>query len=257
MASACAPALFVPPAGPGEPAPEAASAWAQASAVCRTAPSYTGTIRVSGKVGPDHLPTTITILTGATPTAIDLEGRAAGRNIFHLAGTTGDATLYLDDGHRYATGRADALTDALIGIKLGPDRWLALLSGCVATTPEFQSGVRYGPELAITTPATRMYLEQVNGIWRTIDGTFDGLVVTYRQFTSSSAGPAALPVVWSLASEAGRDPSVSLSIHVDSATVGRALPASAFTVSLPADATRISLDELRQSGPLRQKGGVS
>ena len=153
--AACAPALYVPPVGPGEPAPDAAAAWAEATRACRGVASYRGSLRVSGRIGGEPLPTTIDIATGATPTGIRLEGRAAGRHIFYLAGTTDHATLYLDDGHRSATGRPEELTDALMGVKLGPERWLALLTGCVATPPDFIAGARYGADLAVTTPSGR------------------------------------------------------------------------------------------------------
>jgi hypothetical protein len=247
-ASSCASVPFVPPVGPGEPAPDAAAAWAQATRACRGVASYKASLRVSGRIGGERLPTTIDIATGATPTGIRLEGRAANRNLFQLAGTSDEATLYLDDGHRSATGRPEDLTDALMGVKLGPGRWLALLTGCVATPPDFISGARYGADLAVTTPSGRVFLALVNGVWRSAHGTFDGLVVTYRRFSST------LPDEWSLSSEAGRDPSIGLSVSVDDMTTGGPIASSVFTLALPGNVTPMSLDELRQSGPLRRKG---
>jgi hypothetical protein len=247
-ASACAPALFVPPVGPGDPAPDAAAAWAEATRACRGVDSYKGSLRVSGRIGGERLPTAIGIATGATATGIRLEGHAAGRSIFTLAGTSDQATLYLDDGHRTATGRPEDLTDALMGVKLGPGRWLALLTGCVATPPDFVAGARYGANLAVTTPSGRVFLSLANGAWHTAHGTFDGLVVTYRRFASS------LPAEWQLSSEAGRDPSVDLSVSVDDVTAGSPIAPLVFTVTQPPDATPMTLDELRQSGPLRRKG---
>jgi hypothetical protein len=246
--SACASALFVPPAGPGEPAPDAAAAFAEATRACRGVASVKASLRVSGRIGGERLPTTIDIATGATPTGIRLEGHAADRNLFRLAGTTEEATLYLDDGHRAATGRPEDLTDALMGVKLGPGRWLALLTGCVATPPDFMSGARYGADLAVTTPSGRVFLALADGAWHAVHGTFDGLVVTYRRFSST------LPDEWRLSSETGRDPSVALSVSVDHMTAGGPIAASVFTLTLPDDVTPMTLDELRQSGPLRRKG---
>jgi hypothetical protein len=211
--------------------------------------SYRASLRVSGRIGGERLPTTINIATGATPTGIRLEGRAANRNLFQLAGTSDEATLYLDDGHRSAKGRPEDLTDALMGVKLGPGRWLALLTGCVATPPDFISAARYAADLAVTTPSGRVFLALINGEWRNVHGTFDGLVVTYRRFSS------ALPDEWRLSSEEGRDPSIALSVSVDDVTTDRALPSSVFTLALPDNVTPITLDELRESGPLRRKGG--
>jgi hypothetical protein len=248
-ASACAPALFVPPVGPGEPAPEAAAAWAEATRACRGVVSYRASLRVSGRIGGERLPTTVNILTGATPTGMRLEGRAANRNVFRLAGTADEASLYLDDGHRLATGRPEDLTDALMGVKLGPARWLALLTGCVATRPDLISGARYLADLAVSTPSGRVFLARLNGEWRNVHGSFDGLVVTYRRFSP------ALPDEWRLSSEAGRDPSIDLSVSADDVTTDQAIPSSVFTLALPGAVTPMTLDELRQSGPLRRKGG--
>lgn len=245
--SACASARFVPPVGPGEPAPDAAAAWAEATRACRGVASYKASLRVWGRIGGERLPTTIDIATGATPTGIRLEGRAASRHIFELAGTADEATLYLYDGHRLATGRPEDLTDALMGVKLGPGRWLALLTGCVATPPDFISGARYGPGLAVTTPSGRVFLTLANGVWRNVHGTFDGLVVSYRRFSS------ALPDEWQLSSDAGREPSIALSVGVDDMTIGP-IASSVFTLALPDDVTPMTLDQLRESGPLRRKG---
>lgn len=245
--SACASALFVPPVGPGDPAPDAAAAWAEATRACRGVTSYKGSLRVSGRIRGERLPT-IGIATGATATGIRIEGHAAGRSIFTLAGTSDQATLYLDDGHRSATGRPEDLTDALMGVKLGPERWLALLTGCVATPPDFVAGARYGPDLAVTTSSGRVFLTLANGAWHPVHGTFDGLVVTYGRFASS------LPAAWRLSSEASRDPSVDLSVSVDDMTAGSPIAPSVFSLTLPDDATPMTLDELRQSGPLRRKG---
>jgi hypothetical protein len=247
--SACASALFVAPVGPGEPAPEAAGAWAEATRACRGVASYKGSLRVSGRLRGERLPTTIGIATGATATGVRIEGHADGRSIFTLAGTSDQATLYLDDGHRFSTGRPEDLTEALMGVKLGPGRWLALLAGCVAAPPDFVAGARYGPDLAVTTSSGRVFLSRANGAWHTAHGTFDGLVVTYRRFASS------LPAEWLLTSEAGRDPSVALSVIVDDVTTGAPIASSVFTLTLPGDVTPMTLDELRQSGPLRRKGG--
>ena len=249
--SGCAPALFVPPAGPGVPAPEAAAAWADATRACRGVTSYKGTLRVSGRINGDRIPTTVTIFTGVTPTGLDLEAVAANRQIFRMAGTAAEATLYLDDGHRYAKGTSEDLTDALIGVRLGPARWLALLTGCVATPPDFVSAARYDKDLAITTASARVFLSVMEGGWHAHRGLFDGLTVEYEQFTSAVS---AFPAKWRIDSDAGRDPSVRLSIESGDVTAGLPLEARVFTMSLPADASPMTIDELRQSGPLRKKG---
>jgi hypothetical protein len=249
--SACAPTLFVPPAGPGEPAPDAAAAWADATKSCRGVTSYQGSLRVSGRINGDRIPTTVTILNGATLAGLDLEATAAGRQIFRMAGTANDATLYINEGHRYAKGPPEELTEALVGVKLGPSRWLALVTGCVATSPDFVSGVRYDKDLAVMTPTGRVFLSMMDGAWHAHRGLFDGLVVEYEHYT---AAVSAFPSQWRIDSERDRNPSVALSIEVDKATAGASIGPKAFTISLPPDAAPMTLDELRASGPLRKKG---
>lgn len=256
LSASCAPALFVPPSGPGIPAPDAAGLWESASRTCRATSSFLGSLRISGSVGGDRLPTTIVIDTGATSSALDLEAHAAGRSVFRLVGTTDEATIYLDDGHRFAKASPEALTEALVGVKLGPARWLALLTGCLVAPADFVSAERYGPELAVTTAGGRVFLDPVDTGWRAVHGVFDGLIVTYEQFSAaaSSAASPGLPLTWRLTSAPGRDPSVALAVRVASGTAGASVPATAFRLTLPNDAVPMTLDELRESGPLRKKG---
>jgi hypothetical protein len=247
---ACAPALFVPPVGPGVPAPDARAAWTDATRACRGVSSYRTSLRVSGSIGGQHLPTTITVITGVTADGFRLEGSAAGRSIFLLAGTRDHASLYIDDGHRVATGRPEELTDALFGVKLGPERWLALLAGCVSPTPAGADGVRYGDDLAVTAGVVRVFLSKTADGWQVHHGAFDGLIVTYEAFAFS------LPGRWRLSSEPDRHPAVSLSVAVDRPTTAVAIPPEAYSLkNLPADVTSMSLEELRQAGPLQRKGG--
>lgn len=248
-AAACANVTaFVPPAGPGEAAPDAASAWSEATRSCRAVTTYKGQLRVSGRIGGQGLPATVDVATGVSAQGLRLEGRAGGRSVFRLAGTAQSAKLYIDDGHRFATGTPEELTDALIGVKFGPDRWLALVTGCGLADGAMTSGSRYAGMLAVSTSTGRGFLQMVDGEWRMMHGFFDSLVVSYAKFAGQ------WPKQWQLASEAGRDPAIGLNVNVDNTTIGEPLPASVFTLDMPPDATQITLDELRQSGPLRRKG---
>jgi hypothetical protein len=246
-ASSCATTLFVAPVGPGEPAPEASAAFANATASCRGVTSYKAQIRVSGRIGGERLPATINIATGVSPDGLLIEARGGGRDVFRLGATGDKATLYLDDGRRYAVGRPEALTEALIGVQIGIDRWRALLSGCGVTRATFVSGARYGTDLGATTPDGRVFLSAIDGVWRATHVMFDDLVVTYRRFAGDR------PVEWQLTSSPERDPAIALTVRVDDATVNGPISPDVFTIRLPADATPMTIDELRDSGPLRRK----
>lgn len=248
VASCTGVTAFIPPAGPGEAAPDAASAWTEATRACRSAVTYKGQLRVSGRIGGQGLPTTVNIATGVSAQGLRLEGRAAGRSIFRLAGTAQSAKLYIDDGHRYAMATPEELTFALIGVKFGPDRWLALVTGCGLPDGAMTSGARYAGMIAVSTSTGRGFLQMVDGEWRVMNGLFDNLTVQYRKFAGQ------WPKQWQLVSEAGRDPAIGLNVDVDNTTVGEPLEASVFSLDMPANATQITLDELRESGPLRRKG---
>jgi hypothetical protein len=54
-------------------------------------------------------------------------------------------------------------------------------------------------------------------------------------------------------STGGSKPQVDLSLSLSQVELNAPLPATAFEVTVPADAAPISLEELRQSGPMRDQ----
>ena len=245
--AACATRPFSLPPGPGLPAPEAAAAWAEASGACAGARTFRAELRLSGRI--DGEP----ITSGGVNVAIDragsigLEARAFGSQIFHLAGSSDRATLYLRRDDRVITARAEEIVEALIGVKLGPERLIALLSGCVTRTPTFESGVRFGSMIEVTTADGPVVIERRGGKWEPRAGRFDGLVAEYAQL--AGGWPKALRI----RSEPGRSPAISLSIEVNEFEVNQTIPPSAFVSSAPPTAVPATLEELRAAGPLRER----
>ena len=86
--SACARTAFVLPSGAGTPAPEARTAWDQASATCRNARTLTAELQLSGRAGASGK-INGRALAGLTSTGqIRLEVPAPfGRPVFVLAGS--------------------------------------------------------------------------------------------------------------------------------------------------------------------------
>ena len=126
-----------------------------------------------------------------------MKGAPRDDRFFRLAGTAQSAKLYIDDGHRYAMATPEELTDALIGVKFGPDRWLALVTGCGLPDGAMTSGARYAGMIAVSTSTGRGFLQMVDGEWRVMDGLFDNLTVQYKSSLASgrNSGSSSLTLV--------------------------------------------------------------
>src|SRR5262245_40190694 len=83
--SACAAKVFVPPAGPGAPAPDAASAWTEATSACRDVKDASGIMHVTFRQGRGSLGRDIGFV--VTRDSVRLEDS----NGFILAGTATQA----------------------------------------------------------------------------------------------------------------------------------------------------------------------
>jgi hypothetical protein len=122
---------------------------------------------------------------------------------------------------------------------------LALLSGCVSTEPSspITQAERIGTRLVLTLPDAHGLLDSVSGRWRIVGGVFERMTIDYRVL-----GPE-WPQRWILASETGASVVVKLDVsaanpHVNDSRVSTA----GFTVTPPAGAAVLTLDELRARG---------
>jgi len=244
-AAGCGGYRFALPGGVPEPPANASTAWADATRTCRDVRTYSATLTVSGRVGDRGIPR-LTVFTGAVSDGgIYLAGSYNGAAIFTLGGTADRATLVLHRENTTITARAEDVLDALVGLKMTPGRWLALLSGCVSTVPTspIVSGERSGTRLVLTLSDSRALLDSASSLWRITGGIFDRMTIDYR------AVGADWPQRWILASETGASPAVKLDIsaadpHVNDSRVSTA----GFTVTPPADAATVTLAELRARG---------
>jgi hypothetical protein len=243
----CAAHRFVMPSGRGEPAPDAAANWDEATRDCRSVRAMSATLVVGGKAG-SSIPD-LDVFTGATADGgIYLEARYSQSALFTFGGTAERATLVLQADNRFIIDRADRILDALASVAIGPDRWLALLSGCATTTPAMQSAERFGKQVVVTTGGGRVVLESRDSRWRTVGAAFDHLTVRYDQWLPSA------PAHWVLASAPGVSPDVALDVRVRDPHINDpAIDPARFAPPLPAGATVMTLDELRESGPLQRK----
>jgi hypothetical protein len=238
--SACAARMFVPPTGPGVAAPDAATAWTAATDHCRSVTTFAPTLRLSGRVAGSRIPG-LTVLGAVTASGgIRLQATAASRTIFELAGTNDRATFFWREDNRVAIARAEELVDALVGLKLGADALLPILTGCVTRGAAVTSGVRYGDLLAVSTDNGRVFLRQEPAGWRARYGDVGGLKVDYRW----QASPWPRELV--LGAQTGTPSEVRLTIRIDDGAIVNAnLGPETFALNVPSTATPMTLDELR------------
>jgi hypothetical protein len=176
-----------------------------------------------------------------------------GPPVFILASAGDASTLLLPRDDRVLRGEPPAaILEALAGIRVTPDALRRLLAGCTAEEVDAQGVRAIGEEwvLARTGDRGTAYLRRLKGRWRLAavrGGTFDAELgpgdsaqPAFVHFSSPDASPA---------------PTFDLTLRLSQVEVDADVPDEAFTVRVPADAVAISLDELRQSGPLRDRSG--
>ena len=176
-----------------------------------------------------------------------LEGVAPlGQPIFILAAQAGAGVLLQPRESRVLRGQpAEAILEALIGVNLSPDDLQAILTGCVVPDPMPAGGRMHANGWASVDlqGGARLFLRRA-GQWEVRAARRDGWQLEY------TSGQSRFPESVRLVSE-------SKIIQVDmTATIAQLeanvdLPAAAFRVDVPSDAKPLTLEELREAGPLR------
>ncbi len=251
MAAGCGARRFERPAGPAQPAPEAAAAWQAATAACRGIQTAQARLRLVVRSGGRRFPAvTLGAAFDGGGRAIALDARVGTAAFFVLGGTADQATLVLRDG-RYVRASATDIVAALIDVRLEPARLLAILTGCLSPTPDFRQALRRGALLEVTTADAVAYLEPEPGNgWRVRAGTFDNLLVDY-----SSRGPLWPRSLEIRSTPDATRPPIAISIsRLEIVIPDMPLPTSLFQVTLPPGATSMALAELRASGPAGAAG---
>ena len=246
LAAGCGHKIFVPPAGPGV-ATDASAAWTAATASCRSAEHYSAALKVSGRAGSQRI-WRLAIDTAVTPTQIYMGATFSGQPVFVLAGSEKDATLWLRREQRVVKAPAGDIIEAILGLKMPPDRLLALLTGCATRNLEVTAATSHNAIVAVQTADTRVFLERQGTVWRTRGAEADGYRVEFLWKT------AALPdKVW-IESTPGREPAAKLDVSVTDPSTSDPIPATVFTAPAgAASAEPMTLDELRSAGSWRKK----
>jgi len=247
LASACAAKVFVPPTGAGVPAANAADVWKEASSTCADVKNINATLRVALRQGRLRSP-------GITVSAIATSAgqlRLQDSTIFAMAGTAAKARLVLRQDRRYVDGRAEDIVDAFIGARIGPERLLAVLTGCFTQAPasaKTPEAVQHGSLIEVPAPDGTMYLKRVSDRWHVTAGIAPGLNVEFRSFEGY------WPMSWRATSTATASDPVILDVTIEDRVVNDAqIDPAAFQVVTPAGFTPMTVEDLRTNGPLRKR----
>ena len=256
VAAACgAPSRVVLPDGPGTPLADPATLLEAATVTCRAVDTITAEAAMSGRVGGERV-------RGRLLLGVDRLGRLRleavapfGAPLLVLAASGRGTTLVLPRDGRVLEGAALAdVLDALVGLRLGGVDLHDVLTGCPPGGARAAGGRRYpGRVNAIDLDAggTVWVREEPTGA-RLVVREAGGLTVEYADFALGLA--ARLTII-----AAGRGGLAASELVLRLSQVERGVPLDdrAFEVEVPAGSTPLTLDELRQSGPLSGRRGGS
>lgn len=264
MTAACA--TMAPPKTPDGPwmaDPGGAAILESATAACRGVRTLTAEIAVRGRVGGS--PLRGRVLAGfERGGSLRLEAPAPfGAPFFILTARQNRATLWLPRDRRILrdTPVADVL-DAIVGLHRSSDDLLGLLSGCLtAETPAASGEVRRngtGWLLATLPDDTTAFLRRDGSTWRLRAGhraAASGASlwsVNYERFAGAFPD---LVRISTNAATGGSAAGAVLSLDVSQRDTNTAIDPRAFDAVAAADATVMTLDELRRTGPLADRTG--
>ena len=226
--------------------PDAAAIHQQVSAACRGVRTLTTELALSGRAGSERLRGRV-IAGFERPASMRLEGVAPfGPPAFILVTRGQDATLLLPRDNGVLRGaRAEEILGALTGVALAPADLQAVLTGCVEPAPEMSAArLHQGGWASITLQGSAvLYLRQRNGAWQLVGARRDAWEIEYPVWQGQ------LPQEVRLRSTGGAP--VDLTARISQLETNTDVEPSAFEVMVPAGAVSVTLDELRQSGPLR------
>lgn len=185
------------------------------------------------------------------PDAVRLEGVAPfGAPVFIFVSKGGRATLLLPRDNRVLRDASPvAVVEALTGVPLAPAALAAALSGCGVPVAQVISGRRYGDDqvVIVLTSKASVYLKRANGRWRIVAGLAESYTVDYPEWSGDRPARARLRTT------SGASAAADLSVGLSQVDINTDLDPTAFEVEVPADAAPMTLEELRDAGPLGHK----
>jgi hypothetical protein len=249
VSAACAPKPIALPSGAGTPFAGAADAFATATANCRDVRGVTAELGLSGRVGRTKLRGRALVGLVA-PDRIRLEAVAPfGPPVFILASKDGRATLLLPRDDRVLRDeRPEAIVEALAGVRLDPASLRGALAGCGVDASSASGGRAFGDAwLAVDLEGNRtVYLQKRGESWVVRGAETRLLTITYDEIAGSA------PSRITIRSREGAI-QAEVRLRVSQLEINPALTDEAFAIEIPADADPLSLEELRDAGPLGER----
>jgi hypothetical protein len=244
--AACAPRLATLPAGAGAPFPDYLAAYEQATAACRTVRTMAAVLSISGRAGSQRFRAR---LDGGfeAPARVRLEFPAPGRPLFTYVAVGDQATLLLPREGRVLVDAPPAATlEALAGVSIGPEDLRTIVAGCGFAASDLVRGRAFDRGwLAIDAGSDTIWLQQVGAEWRMAAALRGSIDVRYADFASGR--PATIRL---RAAPAGESHLTDLTIRLSQVDINEPLASAVFEVEVAPDATRMTLAELREAGPL-------
>jgi len=247
LAVSCARPHINLPTDSGIPLPDFRTIHMQVSAACVGVRTLTAEMALSGRAGRQRLRGRV--LAGlARPASMRLEGVAPfGPPAFILVARGENATLLLPRDERVLRGeKPEDILGALAGVTLGPADLQAILTGCVVSAPQPTEGRRHANGWASIdlSGGTTIFLQPAaGGMWTLRGARRAGWQIEYPAWSGG------FPQIVRLASDQAAL-MVDLTVGLSQIETNKDLEDAAFNVNVPGGAEPITLDELRESGPL-------
>jgi hypothetical protein len=242
------------PSGPGTPAPDAADALTDATSACTAVSTITAEVGVAGTVGGRRVRGRL--LAGLAQASVRLEAAApVGQPIFILVATADDATLLLPRDDRVLPhGQPAAVLEAVAGVPLDPIDLKAALTGC--SPPATADGRQLGNDWrAVTAGSSEVYLRRNprEGRWQLVAAMHHATAPPDRNWRAEYADfQNGLPRSVRLTS--APDTRFDLRLTLSQVELNARLGPEVFRVEIPPGTEAMTLEELRQSGPLGPGG---
>jgi hypothetical protein len=206
----------------------------------------TAELALSGRAGSQRLRGRV-VSGFERPGSMRLEGVAPfGPPAFILVTRGDSATLLLPRDNGVLRGaRAEDILGALTGVALAPADLLAILTGCVEPEPQLSAArLHQGGWASMTlTGGSTVYLQQRDGVWQVRGARRAGWEIEYPPWRGMNPQEVRL--------RSTTDPVVDLSATLSQLETNTEIDAAAFDVIVPPGVAPVTLDDLRESGPLR------
>lgn len=245
--AACGPRRVELPTDSGAAFPDYAKVHEQVSASCRGVRTFRAELSLRGRVAEERL-SGRAVAGFERPASMRLEGLAplGGQVVFILAATGGRGELLLPRDSRVVRDQpAEAILEALIGVNLAPGDLQAILTGCVVPDPMAIGGRMHANGWASIDlqSGARLYLRR-GSQWEVRAARRSGWQFEY------TIGQSRYPEAVRLVADSQKV-QVDLTATISQLEANIDLPPEAFRVVVPPNTGSLTLEELRESGPLR------